>query len=235
MNTRFEHILRLGKVLACAFCTLALGLALVPATALAKDASLTLCLQHESKGKVTNIDGVTATAYLVAGLNDGINAYTLADDFASLGIDFNQGLDASGMEAAALKAQSIAKNGNLSGKQVTSGKDGKASYGVLPKGIYLVVQTGATGTATKYNEFKPFLISVPQLTANEIVYDVVTYPKTTLAPVSAPAKKPLAKTGDEANPRLWMTYAITGAALVALGMAGRRRMKQAATQSESSR
>ncbi len=235
MNTRFEQILRLGKALACAFCALAIGLVLLPTTALAQDASLTLQMQHESKGQVTTIDGVTATVYLVASLNDGINSYTLTDDFASLGIDFNKGLDASGMEAAALKAQSIAKNGKLTGKQAMSGKDGKASFGVLPKGVYLVVQSKATGTASKYNDFKPFLISVPQLTANEIVYDVVAYPKTTLAPVSEPPKKPLAKTGDDANPRLWMTCAIAGAVLLTLGMTGRRRMKQVASQSESSR
>ena len=208
------------------FCTgmLALALALVPTAALAEgDASLTLKMQYVSAGKTNMIGGVSATAYQVASLDDGVNHFVLTDSFASLGVDFDKGMDASTMAATAKKAAQIVTDGKLTGKAATSGKDGLVKFGALPQGVYLVVQTGSTGDAASYNDFAPFLISVPQITSTGIAYDVVSIPKFTAKPQVKEPSKPLSKTGDSNNPLLWTTYALVGSALVLTGSAIRRR------------
>ena len=214
---------RLARI-AC-MCVLALAIALMPAAAWADgDATLTLKMKYESQGKTTLVSGVTATAYQVANLDDDINHYTLTQQFASLGVDFDQGMDASTMAATAQKAATIVADNKITGKMATSGSDGLISFGALPKGVYLVTQTASKGDAEKYNDFAPFLISVPQITTTGIVYDVVSLPKFTAKPEppKEPAK-PLSKTGDSNNPLLWMTYTLVGGALVLVGSSIRRR------------
>ena len=210
--------------LACV-CMLALGVVLMPAMAWAAgDPTLTLKMKYEAQGKTTHVSGVTATVYQVASLDDNINHYTLNQQFSSLGVDFDKGMDASAMASNAQKAAKIVADNKLTGEAVTSGSDGLISFGALPKGVYLVTQTASTGDAAKYNDFAPFLISVPQITSTGITYDVVSLPKFTAKPdkPKEPAK-PLSKTGDSNNPLLWMTYTLVGGALVLMGSSLRRR------------
>ena len=217
--------------LAATLCCLVLGvaLALVPATAaLAEDASLTLQLEYTAKGKTTPIDGATMTVYQVASINDGINNYELLDDFKALGVDFNAGMDAKTMAKVAKRAAAIAKNKKVKGTEVTSDKKGTAALGTLPKGIYLVTQTGAKDTAKDYKTLDAFLVSVPQLTEEGIEWNVVARPKPTPQAAkkpATPAKKTekLAKTSDLLDPRLVALCLGIGAALVVTGFMSRRR------------
>lgn len=227
-NKCTAEMLRLARI-ACA-CVLALAVALVPAAAWADgDPTLTLKMKYESQGKATLVSGVTATAYQVASLDDGSSKYTLTQQFASLDVDFNKGMDASTMASTAQKAAKIVADNKLTGKAATSGSDGFVSFGALPKGVYLVTQTASKGDAAKYNDFAPFLINVPQITTTGITYDVVALPKFTAKPETPkePAK-PLSKTGDSNNPLLWATYALVGGALVLTGSAIRRRLLNSA-------
>ena len=236
---------RLVRLVGCLVVALAALLAPVVALA-AEDGSLTLVVEYESGGTTTRISGATAAAYRVADLDDGINTYTLRDEFASLGVDFNLGMDAETMEATAEAAARIVQAGGIEGVSATSGADGVAAFGTLPKGVYLVVQTDATDVAAEYEDLTPFLISVPEVTAEGIVYDVVAYPKVTpggtvpskdeeppddhtgrVTPPPTPKtpKTNMPQTGDLANPALWVSCCVAGALLIMLGRAGLRRVR----------
>ena len=154
-----------------------LTLALAPMTAKAADeakpASLTLSIKHTAQGKTTPIAGATASLYKVADLNDGINWYTLTSDFESLNVDFNQQMNAAAFQATSTRAANLVTAKKLKPvKQATSDAKGTVAYGSLPYGVYLVMETASTGTAANYNNFTSFLISVPQVTDEGIVYDV---------------------------------------------------------------
>ena len=157
---------------------------------------------------------------------NALNFYTTLDAFKSLGVNFQEGLDANEAQKVADKAAAIVEKNKIKGaKTVTTTAQGTAPFGTLPYGIYLVVQTGATGTAKDYYDFDPFFISVPSLEEDRIVYNVVVDPKTSPRPVVKPPveKPPLPKTSDLANPQLWIICLVAGAALLAGGIALRNR------------
>ena len=198
---------------------LALVLAAIPQHAMAEGkGTLTLQMQYESAGKVTPVGGATATAYLVADLDDAVNHYTLRDEFASLDVNFDEGLDAQTMNALAQQAAGVVSSQKVTSAAVaTADSKGTLSFGSLPNGIYLITQTGAKGDAENYSSLTPFLISVPQVTEEGIVYDVVAYPK--FAPIP-PSKMP--QTNDPFTPGAWVPYLVAGGILVAIGVSGRK-------------
>lgn len=226
MRLRLEHrennegrLARLASCLCCALLVATCALGMSKAALADQGGTLTLTMAYSSGGKTTNISGVTATAYCVADLDDPVNHYTLRDDFVSLDVNFDEGVaDAATMEALAQQAVKLLPP-NAKGVSATSGSDGKAAFGTLPNGLYLVIQTGAKGDAENYSDFTPFLISVPQITTEGVVWDVEALPK--LAP-KPPTPSP--QTGDEANPQLWITCSIVGGALIALGAYGLHRL-----------
>lgn len=195
------------------------------------DATLTLVMQYEADGKDELVDGVEATLYKVASLDDAVNHYVLLDQYESLGVDFNKGLDASQMQEAAKKAQAIASNGDKAAAVATSGKDGKAAFGTLEYGVYLAVQTGAIDTAKAYRDFEPFLISVPRVTEDGVEFDVVAQPKLTPGdapkpeepPVTPPTPSTSPKTGDVMNPQAVVACVVGGGVLVLAGLMLRKR------------
>lgn len=57
-------------------------------------------------------------------------------------------------------------------------KNGVAAITALPAGIYLIEQSGATGAAKEYTEYKPFLCDVPFLNEEgTLVYTRSVFPK----------------------------------------------------------
>ena len=204
-----------------------------------QDATLTLQMSYSTGAAgstATPIGGVTATAYCVAELDETSGSYALVDGFSSLDVDLNSEIDASSMEAAAKQAAEMAATASAKGVSATSDAQGVASFGSLPYGVYLVVQTGSEGDAEKYKELEPFLINVPQFAEDGVVYNVVANPKTTPLPTPkpptpkppTPVKPPV--TGDTTNLQpLWM-YAAVGGAMTIAGIwgLGRARRKDAA-------
>lgn len=216
-----------GLVLLALLAALALSMLGVPAVAYAaQDATLTLQMRYEASGKAQLVDGVEATAYQVASLDDAVNSYTLLESFSALGVDFNDGLDTAQMISTASRAATIATSQKLAGRVATSGTDGTASFGALPYGVYLVVQSGKTGTAKGYRDFEPFLVSVPQVTDEDVVFQVVSCPKLTPAdavPPTTPQKQVMANTGDPFDVGMAYALLVTGAVALLLGASVRRK------------
>ena len=206
-----------------ALLALALVLAAIPHPATAAgEGSLTLQMQYVSGGKTTPVGGATATAYLVADLDDAVNHYTLRDEFASLDVNFDEGLDAQTMDALAQRAADVVSAQKVQGvATATADAQGKLAFGSLPNGIYLVLQTAAKGDAEKYTSLTPFLISVPQVTEEGVVYDVVAYPK--FAPI--PPKK-MPQTNDPFDSKTAVACLVAGGVLVAAGVLGRKRFSK---------
>lgn len=210
------------RLLSCL--TMALVVLLSSGVAFAvENGSLTLVMRHESGGKTSYVSGTTATAYLVADLDEAVNFYTLRDEFASLDVNFNDGMDAETMGIVATKAADIVSAKGISGVSATSGANGTISFGMLPKGVYLVVQTGTKGVAQGYTQLTPFLISVPEVTEDDVVFDVTAYPK--IAPIP-PTPDKMPQTNDPSNPWLWVTCLLVGSVMVAIGNTGLRRLRE---------
>ena len=68
-------------------------------------------------------------------------------------------------EAAARLAEKTGTS--ASGFKTVTEADGSAVFHDLKPGIYLVTETGKTGTAASYETFRPFLIPVPEYGVNE--------------------------------------------------------------------
>lgn len=232
----------------------ALAVLLSSTVALAvEDGSLTLVMRHESDDRTTYVGGTTATAYLVADLDEAVNSYTLRDEFAALDVTFNDGMDAKAMGEAAAKAANIVSAKRIEGISATSGTDGMVSFGRLPNGVYLVLQTGSKDEAEHYTELTPFLISVPEVIEDDVVFNVTAYPKIapvpptpdggrkqddkvapdgkptssdTSKPVTNPTASNMPRTGDPFDPWLWAACLLTGSVMVTIGKAGLHRLRQ---------
>ena len=158
--------------LACAFASFAaMGMAPQQALALDQDATLTLVAQYEEEdGSITNIDGMELTAYQVAKVAaDG--AYEPVAPFDSVEADFNGQMTASEMLEAASKMADVASQNDVKGTKAVAGSDGNVKFGVLDPGVYLVMQTGADGTALDFYELDPFAINVPQFNVKQAAAD----------------------------------------------------------------
>ena len=225
-------LVRRALSLACGL-AMVLTLALLPAriARAATTGSLTLSMVYEKGGKKTPVGGFTVTMYRVASLDDDVTHFTLEDPFTELGFNFDQGMTAQQNKDTAEASYKIVQKSKPSGTSATSDKNGVIRYGKLPIGMYLAVQTKATGDAKGYEEFTPFLICVPQIDGGP-TFDVEAAPKLTPAKSEKPKPKPkptptpkkkLAKTGDPTDPRLWAGCLAIGGALVIMGIYGRRR------------
>ena len=198
----------------------------------AQDATLTVVVQHGGGSTATSIDGMTLEAYEVAKVSSS-GSYEPTAAFASAGVDFNAQMTAEQAIAAASTLSGVAKTCKPDATAVT-GADGKAAFGTLDNGIYLVVQNGATGTAKKYSTLVPWLVNVPQRSGNDVVYDVVSMPKPELAPVPSgddgkkvtPSKSVVPKTGDSANWPLVLGCFGAGLAIMLAGVAVSRRSRR---------
>ena len=206
-------------------CVFAAWMAFVPQTAYAadKDATLTLVVQHEEKGVKRHVSGVEYTIYQVAVYGEG-NQYELIDPFTGEKVDFNQTLTAKESIAAAKSMAKTAAAKKLKGKTAKTGADGKAAFGTLDWGVYLVVQTGATGMAEKYYTMDPFLINVPQLSGSDHTYDVVANAKPQLKPVPPAYNTP--KTGDKLDWSMVILAAVAGLAAMVLAIVAARKRKK---------
>ena len=151
---------------------------------LAKDTSkFVLEFSYTDEDVTTPIPGATFTAYMIASVTvkDGAAKYTLTPDFSDLDVDFGN-MDAEASFNVADKAEEMVKSKGLEGIKAVSGKDGKADFGDVPNGIYLVLETDAEGEAKKYEKLAPWLVEVPELNGDSETgyswgYDVVVYPK----------------------------------------------------------
>ena len=110
----------------------------------------------------------------------------------------------------------IAQSEISSDRQAVPDAQGNASFDDLELGLYLVRQTAA---APYYNKIAPFLITVPQYSADnsEVIYDIDAAPKTgTADPIPTPTPKPTPPPGPvlpQTGQLWWPVYALAGLGL----------------------
>ena len=216
--------LGIALLLACAAVCFACMTAM-PQTALAagKDPTLTVVVKHEEKGVNRNISGAEFTIYQVAKIGEG-NRYELIDPFTNEKVDFNGTMTAAQMNAAAQSMAKTASAKKLKGKKATTDSTAKAKFGKLDMGVYLVVQTGAKDTATKYKTMAPFLVNVPQFNGGKTTYDVVASPKPEPLP-EEPKKNP--QTGDTLDWNMVIMAAVLGMGAMMLAIFAARKRRRA--------
>lgn len=190
-----------------------------------RDCSLTVLFKKENPA--LDIDGAEITIYKVADKEiTGKSAnYALTGAYRDLAIKDENGNDitfdgitASDSNELAAKMASIATES--ADKGVTD-KYGKYTFAGLSEGMYLVVQTGKTGTAEKYSKFEPFLVAVPAYSDGKWERNVTVEPKSTVTDRTSPTSS---KTGDSAQ--VWPLIGIQATALIMLIMVIRSRKRE---------
>ena len=132
-----------------------------------RETSLTVCFGEDGEG----FSGVEFRLYRVAEVSAGAK-FTLTGDFADYPVRVN-GLDSSGWRALAQTLEGYAARDDLDPLRAEeTGRDGKAVFGHLDTGLYLV-------TGGRYRQGRhtctpePFLIALPTLDGSDAwVYDV---------------------------------------------------------------
>lgn len=145
----------------------------------------TLTIHYHSDDQIGGAEfSVVRVAEATWNETNGVYDYTLVNEFQGTGID--PGNIAS--DAAAAAARTLAgayTNSTLAGK-ITTGSDGKASLEVTQAGLYLVWQSGRTGTASRYYAASPMLVYLPspQKDSNTVTWTnaATLQPKTSKIP-----------------------------------------------------
>jgi LPXTG-motif cell wall-anchored protein len=173
------------------------------------DGSLTFTCNVEGVA----VDGVEFSLYKIADAfieDDHIFYYSKADDGSYILLDDFD-------DMTAIELYDYAANCNKDDYEVyataVSDENGVAKFDIDNYGMYLVVQTGATGSAEHYTEYSQFLMSVPNVSEvdNELVYNVESYPKATIVDTYVPEtpKTPNSpKTGDATSIGLLILFAV---------------------------
>lgn len=134
-------------------------------------------------GKV--IPGGEMTLYKVAVAIQvgGNNIFQLTEDFKGSGVSLD-GISESdaGEKELASALETYANNHKLAGEAMTVDDNGRAEWGNLELGLYLIVNTAA---AEGYAPINSFLITVPRYLEGSYVYDVTANPKVGTATAAA--------------------------------------------------
>ena len=188
-----------------------------------EDCSLSLTFQHGDKA----IDGAEITITYVMGINLDLGRYYPVGDLTAI---YGEEVDFDDVPAIGLASMATEIAGNKAkpkeNTKKTTGADGTVTFDKLEMGMYLIEETGKSGTASKYSTFEPFLITVPAVKEDgTYLYQVSCMPKTQAAaiPDSTSETPPTPTLGFEFNSLTGLSHLFAGAAMifVALGfMAG---------------
>lgn len=144
-----------------------------PAPDLAGQGSITLYMQYQD----APVPGGSMALYRVGDLQEdgGIFRFVPADDFSGCGLELGEfGSKQSVSSELAAELRKYADKNNLTGTSMQIGSDGKAFFGGLNTGLYLLVQTVS---ASGYLKASPFLVSLPLPEDGEYLYDITASPK----------------------------------------------------------
>ncbi len=148
--------------------------------------SIRITLQDKSTGAA--VSGGTLELIKVASVDSGsLSAFVPDGSFGQSDFDFDLSDEANlSSSDLAQKIRAYASKHGITGKQVTIGEDGTASFSGLDLGLYLVIDAEP---APGYTTAKPFLVTVPIRENEHYVYDVDASPKlekvSPLSPVPA--------------------------------------------------
>lgn len=175
---------RAAAAMALCAVVLCMCMQVVPASASQADTSVgtdnpaTFCVVAvDGEGPdAARVKGMEFAAYKVAKMGAS-GGYQVLETFSAVDANYDDEMSVAEMKALAQKLAAIVSNVEPDAKAVTD-DEGRAELGQLDYGVYLVVQTGATGDAVGYTTSDPYLINVPQFNADgTITYDVEAYPK----------------------------------------------------------
>lgn len=138
------------------------------------------------------VSGGTLTIYKVGDVHedDGNFSFVLTDDFAGS----EESLEKINSASLAKRLADYADENRLTCETKTIGRDGRVVFDGLEPGLYLLVQYKA---AYGYYKLDPFLVSIPQLSGDEYIYDVDASPKVEAEDKPTPPPPP---PGDETEP-----------------------------------
>ncbi len=133
--------------------------------------SITVTLADSSGNTVS---GGAITLYKVAALTleNGSLVYTYTSDFSSCTVTLDVSDSNNSSLAAALAA--YVESEGISGTEQTVGSGGTVTFENLDVGLYLLVQTTASGS---YKTISPFVVTVPYEDNGAFAYDVDASPK----------------------------------------------------------
>ena len=168
------------RVLAAVCMSVMLLLSMVQGAFAAEDSgrttgSLSLTLAVTEDGEQVPLTGVPLALYQVADMDtEPVVYFHLASSLAGAGVDLNNLKTAADAEnASKVLANKVGGVGIVPLTGVTDG-EGKLFFGSLPKGVYLLVQTGAIDEC----RVSPMLVSVPYTEdGKKFEYDVQAFPK----------------------------------------------------------
>lgn len=170
------------RALAAVFMSLLLLLGVVQAAAASEDSgsgrttgSLSLTLAVTEKGKQVPLTDVPLALYQVASMDtEPVSYFHMASSLSGTGVDLNNLKTAADAESASkILANAVGAAGIVPLTGTTDG-NGNLSFNSLPKGVYLLVQTGRID----YCRVSPMLVSVPYTSDGlTFEYDVQAFPK----------------------------------------------------------
>ncbi len=137
--------------------------------------SLSLTLAVTEDGQQVPLTNVPLALYQVGTMDtDPVSYFHMTSSLSGTGVDLNNLKTAADVEkASALLANAVGSAGIVPLTGTTDG-NGNLSFSSLPKGVYLLVQTGATDSC----KVSPMLISVPYTSdGTTFDYDVQAFPK----------------------------------------------------------
>lgn len=107
---------------------------------------------------------------------NNLEGWTVQETFESLNLDFNHLGDTEVHRESARKLVAfIEENGKIRPVQTgVTDKNGECIFSALPQGVYLIVQKDSFDD---YGTTEPFLMTVPYIEDDMVIYDVVTQTK----------------------------------------------------------
>ena len=173
-------------------------------------ASLNITLTYEHKA----ISGAKYSIYQVADLKADRTGYVGIAPFQWNGnLEELKTVDAQIKLARRLERQSRNASAAMT---LTTGRDGTVRFTGLRSGMYLVVQTGATGEAADYTTMQPFLVMAPRF-ENGVWNKVVNAkPKPEVQKKQKPKITKKVKTGDNSELFWWSGSLMLSVGLMAL-------------------
>jgi len=126
-----------------------------------KDGTGTLSIGFYFNDEQEAIDGAEVSIKKIAGLTvkNGNAKYTLIDSLKEKHPDLKfDGMVSEDLDAL---AKQLREEVTEYDKKAVSDKDGKVNFEGLEYGLYLIVETGKSGTASNFADFKAFIVNVP--------------------------------------------------------------------------
>lgn len=174
----------------------------------------------------TAIDGASITITKVMDVNLDLGRFYPIGDLAEIyGEEITlDDLPSIGQQSMAKEISGSSSKPKAGETQVTD-KRGEVHFKTVNIGMYLVEQTGKTGTAADYTTFAPFLISIPSIAEDgSLIYEVECLPKTGVVKETTPETPsetpPVPTLGLEFNSLTGLPMMLMGGMLSLLAVGG---------------